>query len=234
MNKYDESLKQNIRQLRSSGMTYEEIQIEVGYIPKSSLTYICRGIVMDGDYMQKIKQANIEHLGRARLLAGDKIKQIREGGLNKILEEARRVVSSGDKIDGDKVSLAMLYLGEGRKSRSYSGLSLGGSDPVTLKIYLGLLKNCYGVDISVIKAAVQYRADQQLEELVQYWSNELGLSKSQFYSTRPDPRTIGKPTIRPGYMGVCVITCRGANIQVELSMIAEEYAKNIWGYSSAD
>lgn len=234
MKRYDAELRNEIINLRQRGYTLVEIQRQVGYIPKSTLSYICRNVIIADSLKDRVKTANLEALGRARQKALSNRTKTAEKHLQLLRASAQVIIKSTRRVDRDKVALAMLYLGEGRKRRSFRGLSLGGSDPTTLKTYLALLSACYGKNLSSMKAAVQYRADQSLEELVGYWADELCLAKHQFYMTKPDPRTVGKPTSKDGYMGVCVITCSGADIQLELSVIAEQYANYVWGYSSAD
>lgn len=234
MNKYDEKTVARIVSLRKSGCTYAEIQNAVGYIPKASLSYICRNIEHSAILINKIKETNLAALAQGRQTASINRNLKQEERILQLRKKAHEILRSNKAIDKDKVALAMLYLGEGRKRRSYRGLSLGGSDEVTLKIYVALLKKCYGKDRATMRAAVQYRADQNRDELVKFWAEQLRFSRSQFYLTRPDMRTEGKLTKRKDYHGVCVVTCSGADIQLELSVIAEEYAKSLWGYSSVD
>ncbi len=234
MNVYDKQLKDKIIHLRQQGSTFREIQQELGDIPKASLSYICRNVKLGEQYRDKIRALNASTLQSARLLARNAREGVELERLRVLTTEAIRVTNSNEEIDKHKVALAVLYLGEGRKRRSYRGLSLGGSDLTTLQIYISLLQRCYGLKMNDIKASVQHRADQNLDELKLYWAAGLGLTPDQFYATKPDPRTEGKPTKRNDYKGVCVITCRGAIIQLELSLIAERYAKKLWGYSSAD
>ena len=56
------------------------------------------------------------------------------------------------------------------------------------------------------------------------WSKATGLNKNQFYKTKPDARTIGKPTRNKNYKGVCVISCAGTKIQVELKEISKMFS----------
>lgn len=234
MNRYDKQLKDKIIRMRKQGSTFREIQQELGDIPKASLSYICKDVELGEPYKNKIRALNLSVLRSARVLAGSANERAELDSLSTLTIEAVRITNSNAEMDKHKVALAVLYLGEGRKRRSYRGLSLGGSDLTTLQIYLSLLQTCYGLKMNDIRAAVQYRADQNLDDLKMYWAAGLGLTLDQFYETKPDPRTEGKPTKRNDYKGVCVITCRGAAIQLELSLIAEQYAKKLWGYSSAD
>ena len=226
MNRYTLAEKQAIRKLRRQGYTYAEIQQEVGYIPKPSLSYICKDVEIEDAmiYEDKIRLLTNIRLRRARTASAKSRRRLLEEKITTLERGASVIIRSTSEIDKGKVALAMLYLGEGRKRTSYSGLSLGGSDPTTLQVYIELLRECYGIDKTTLKATVQYRADQDADELAKYWADTLGFERTQFYRARPDSRTQGKPTKRINYKGVCVITCKGAHIQLELEIIAKQYA----------
>jgi len=115
--------------------------------------------------------------------------------------------------------LAFLYLGEGSKWSGHSGLMLGSSDNNIIKLYLHLLKKCYSLDAGKLKCRISYRADQNINLLEKYWSKVTGIPIKNFYKTKPDPRTVGKPTKNKDYKGVCVIMGGGTAIQLELEAI---------------
>ncbi len=226
MNRYTSAEKEKIRELRRRGYTFAEIQQEVGYIPKPSLSYICKDVEIADIAQYNVKTELLARKGlqRARIESVNSKRRALQERITTLRLYAREIIRSSSEADKEKLALAVLYLGEGRKRASYRGLSLGGSDPSTLKIYVGLLNRCYGISKASLKAIVQYRADQDGAELTKYWAETLGLDVSQFYIARPDSRTQGKPTKRQDYKGVCVISCKGAHIQLELAVIAEEYA----------
>ncbi|OGI82361.1 hypothetical protein A3G53_01240 [Candidatus Nomurabacteria bacterium RIFCSPLOWO2_12_FULL_44_11] len=118
-----------------------------------------------------------------------------------------------------KMILSVLYLGEGTKWKGHSGMVLGSSDPNIILLYIKLLEICYGINHKKLKCRVSYRADQNLKSLERYWSKITGIPLSNFYKTKFDPRTIGKPTKNKKYRGVCVIMGAGSHIQLELEAI---------------
>ncbi|MDO8582220.1 MAG: hypothetical protein Q7S16_05105, partial [bacterium] len=126
-----------------------------------------------------------------------------------------------------KLALAFLYLGEGSKWRSHSGAMLGSSDPDIIRLYIRLLGLCYGIQSNRLKCRVSYRTDQDINYLQKYWSEVSGIPLVNFYKTKPDPRTKGKPTKKLDYMGVCVITGAGTNIQLELELIPKLVLKGL-------
>lgn len=222
-------LYDQIRALRSKGMTYREINEQLGTtIPKNSLSHICKDVILPGFYSAKIRKLEIININLQRkkaLLANKRILEkrisvLRQTALQKLKGEYKKYF----------VALAMLYLGEGGKRGQLPGsrgLSLGSSDPLIIQSYISLLKICYEKKTSDLRARVLYRADQNITELEKYWSKVAGLKRNQFYKTKFDPRTVGKPTLKVDYRGVCVIFCSGADIQLELQFIAEHLAKEI-------
>lgn len=123
--------------------------------------------------------------------------------------------------------LAFLYLGEGGKWASHRGLYLGSSDPIILQWYIKLLNKCYGLTRNQFKASICYRADQNLEELKKYWSKVISIPLKNFYNSKPDPGTIGKPTRKKDYRGVCALTCAGTFHQLELELIPKVLIKGV-------
>lgn len=222
-----------IRQLRSEGMTYAAICAYIGQeIPKGTLSYICKGVILPDDYYAQRKKHLRAHLTEIRqealLVNSQKLKRRFE----RIHREAREVIELNDKKGSDKIHLAMLYIGEGAKYKSYRGLSMGSSDPDILRIYISLLERCYYKKREDFRARIQCRDDQDQEALKLYWAGALGISKESFYLSYSDKRTAGKPTKDSDYKGVCVISCSGADIQLELDAIARLYGQKIWGVSS--
>ena len=211
---YSQELKQRIKDLRYSGHTYPEIQIAVGQaIPKSTLNYICKGIILSEKQQQRISSIMREQLVENR---------------KKAVVANRKILT--DKIEGYKltnqdlscfmqdrqaklVALAMLYLGEGAKWKGRRGLQLGSSDPLIIRLYINLLRDCYNIPLASLKARVQHRADQDSSDLEQFWSSVTGIGSENFYPSYVDKRTIGKVTKKTDYKGVCSISCAGTHVQ---------------------
>jgi len=224
-----EELKKQVRVLRSDGRTYSEIKNILGIsIPKSTLSDWCRNVKLPDWYNKKIKQLNKKSLNKAQKIAWASNRKKREDFLKSIKSEAINIISRLDESNL-KIILAMLYLGEGAKWREHSGLMLGSSDPNIILLYILLLNKCYGIKLQELKCRICYRADQNIKKLESFWSKLTGIPLSNFYKTKPDPRTIGKKTLKKEYKGVCVITCKGTNIQLELEQIAFLLLKKLKG-----
>lgn len=214
-------IRDKVRRLRSKGKTFTEIRKSLNLsMPKSTLSNWCQGVTLPNWYAARIKKLNSESLKKAQTIAWASVRRKRELFLNEVRREAIKVIRKFN-LENLKIVLAMLYLGEGAKWKSHSGLMLGSSDPQIILLYISLLKKCYGIKRNQLKCRISYRADQNIAELENYWSVIAGIPKDNFYKTKPDPRTIGKKTERTDYRGVCVISCAGSHIQLELEEIVK-------------
>lgn len=219
--------RQEIIRLRKQGRTYDEISQALRLrLAKSTLSYICRGVEMPDSYRDRIKQLNVEHLKRVRVKALHTNSAKQQALLALLQRDAMTTVQDLSK-DGRKVALAMLYLGEGAKWMGHRGLALGSSDPRIILLYTKLLETCYKIHPSEMRFRILYRADQDIIQLTQFWAKTLGVSRQQFYKTNPDARTVGKPTRKRNYRGVCVVTSKSTRIQLELDAIANELLRYV-------
>jgi len=224
-------LRDKVRKLRSKGKTYTEIKQVLGVsMPKSTLSNWCQDVILPDWYAAKIRDLNHKSFTKAQAMGWASMQRKRELFLDKVRQEANRVLKNLN-LENLKTILAMLYLGEGAKWKGHSGLLLGSSDPTIILLYILLLEECYKIKPSQLKCRISYRADQNIRELEKYWSDITGIPKENFYKTKPDPRTKGTKTKKSDYKGVCVITCAGSHIQLELEEIAKLLLKKIRAHS---
>lgn len=210
-------LIKQVRQLRSRGRTYAEINAHLGSkIPKSTMHYWCRDIILDNTYYQRVRRINQVNLNKAREKAVAVNQAKRQAYLNSVLASNQYLVNVLKNKDTAKIALAMLYSGEGGKSWQKASLDLGNSDPSVIKLYLRLLRYCYIIDESKFRCAVQCRADQNTDNLQRFWIRITGIPNRQFYRARIDKRTIGKSTRKPDYKGVCRIDYFSARLFTDI------------------
>lgn len=214
-----EQLKKQVRTLRREGKTYSEIKniLDIS-VSKSTLSDWCKNVKLPTWYDEKIKELNSKSFNKARKIAWASNRKKREDFLKSVEDEAMKIVASLDEANL-KIILAALYLGEGAKWKGHSGLMLGSSDPGVILLYMVLLDRCYGIGPHELKCRICYRADQNIKKLEVFWSKTTDIPLNNFYKTKPDPRTVGKKTRNKEYKGVCVLTCKGANVQLELEQI---------------
>jgi hypothetical protein len=213
-------LKKEATALRKTGKTYSEIIKKLkAPIPKSTLSLWCKNIIFSSKNKERIAKIIKENLARGRfiVLASNKIKR------RHYLQEVYSRVSHLGKLIKNKniakISLAVLYLGEGSKNRS--SLTFGNSDPAIISLFLRLLRYCYKIDEGKFRCTLQCRADLDIQKLEKFWSDITNIPLSKFYKARVDPRTIGKISKNPEYKGVCRIDYFSADIFNELTKVIE-------------
>lgn len=75
---------------------------------------------------------------------------------------------------------AMLYWGEGYKSVKGCSVDLANSDPEIILIFLKFLRKIYGVDEQRLRVLLYCYEDQDINELIRYWSEITKIPKNQF------------------------------------------------------
>lgn len=222
-------LRKKVAGLRKVGKTYSEIQQILGVkIPKSTLSYWCQSIPLPPEYGPKVNLLNLANCEKGRAIATIVNRYKREEFLKSLQDRNSNLLKNVDK-GVLKMLLAMIYACEGSRWKVHRGLILGNTDPDLINFYIFLLKTCYPdiINHDCLRCRIGCRADQDVEELQKFWSNVTGVPPEHFYKTRPDSRTIGKKTKKPDYKGVCVVSCRGTEIQLELEIIAKMIFKNL-------
>ena len=211
------TLKGQARKLRLSGRTYAEINARLGVVvPKGTLSYWCRDIQLGDRYRQKIQRMNETNLAMARSKAVEVNRDKRQIYLDSVLASNRHLATVIKDKDTAKIALAVLYLGEGGKSWKKDSLYFGNAAPEVIKLYLRLLRYCYGLDESKFRCTVQCRADQNVDELQKFWAQITDIPERQFYKVQVDERTIGKLTAKADYRGVCRIDYLSAHLFTDI------------------
>ena len=206
--------------LRKSGKTYGEIvrALEQG-IPKSTLSTWFEEIYLTGEEKKIIDKKIIENCRKGMEVQKIINKEKRKKYLKAIIIRNKHLPKIFNNIDVKKIALSMLYLGEGTKGLKRGSLRFGNSDTFIIDLFLNLMRKCYKIDEKKFRCTVLCRADQDTKELERFWQKITKISKVQFYKTRIDPRTIGKPTKKLDYKGVCVIDYFSADIFLDLMKI---------------
>lgn len=223
---YDYSIRERVKSLRGKGYTYKEIIEEIGTnIPKGTISHWCKNVKLPKFYARKVERLNKKNMAKGRQIALSSLREKQKQFFENVEIKNKFLVEKFHEDDDiKKIVLSILYLGEGSKWKTHRGLMLGSSDSNIINLYIKLLNRVYLIPTSNLRARISYRADQDIRKLTAYWSRIAGLSKKQFYKTKPDPRTIGKATKNKDYKGVCVISCAGTKIQLELEIISRMIA----------
>ena len=214
-------IKREVQKLRKNGKTFMEIKNDLNInISKSTLSCWCKGIVLPSSYYKKVELLNINNREKGRKLAVVANRNKRKEYLEEIEGRVKYLSNKLENKDTAKIALTMLYLGEGAKTkRGY--LMFGNSNPSIISLFLKLLRYCYNIDESKFRCTFQGRADQNIKQLEEFWSKITKIPLSQFYKANIDPRTIGKPSKKIDYKGVCRIDYFSGEIFLELMKIIE-------------
>ncbi len=219
------NLKSEAIRLRKKGKSLPYIHQKLG-IPKSTLSYWLKEVILTTTQKQKLHKDWQEALTKARIGAAlwhntEKAKRLKSAEIEGI-SLLKRIDMSDVNIT--ELALAILYLGEGTKAKSETGM--GSSDPLILKFFITCLRKIYAVPEEKIKCELHLRADQDPEKMIEFWSNELHVSKDNFTKPYLDKRTKGKVTYE-SYKGVCLIRCGQVAIQRKLVYIAKHFCSEI-------
>lgn len=222
-------LKASIITLREQGKSYGEIRRTLKIdIPKSTLSYWCNKVLLTDIQQRRVQELVAAGAQKGRTIALLMNEERRALCLQEI--ERRNKHLAGLLFDKDvaKIALAVLYLGEGAKSPKRGYLMFGNSDPLIIDLFLQLLRRCYNIDEKKFRCTLQCRADQNIKKLEKFWARITNIPSSQFYKARPDPRTIGKPSRKLDYKGVCRIDYFSAEIFFELMKIPRILHGGLW------
>ena len=223
---YNRVLKNKVIELRKIGNTYGEIRRLLNIeLPKSTLSNWCSGILLSKLQKERIlkkMQTESERGRQVALIVKRKKRQEYLLSINKRVSDIHKVLKDKNVA---KMVLAMLYLAEGSKTKN-DVLDLGNSDPEFIKLFLLLMRRCYFIDEKKFRCVLQCRADQDIESLEKFWSIITKIPKPQFYRASIDPRTVGRPSKKPNYKGVCRITYFSADLALELKEIVQVVFKN--------
>lgn len=216
-----ESLQSQAIKLRKQGLTYSLIQKRLkAKISKGTLSYWFKNIVLSQKALTKNENFARKLWRHSREMAVSANKLIRKKYLDSIENDYIYLKDKINNRDIALIAMAMIYLGEGAKFSNRT-VMIGNSDPNVIKLFLYLLRLCYHIDESKFRCTLQCRADQNIPKLEKFWSKLTKIPSSQFYKTRVDPRTIGRPSRKLDYKGVCRLEYLSADIYHRLMKISE-------------
>lgn len=219
------SLKLEAIKLRKQGLSIRKIEGRLN-ISRSTLSGWFRNILLT----QKQKEALSKDWQKALIKARKKAVFWHNAQKQARLELARQEASKTfsklplKNINVLELALAMLYLGEGSKRNPETALA--SSDPSILKFFLASLNKIYDIDTQKVRCELYLRADQNQNEIKQFWSKELNMPLECFKQTNIDQRTRGSKTYA-NYKGVCNIRCSHVAIQRKLLYLSEAFIKHV-------
>jgi len=211
--------------LRKKGLSIPAIEKRLG-IRRSTLSFWFRDVKLSKTQKDRLRANWRTGLVHARTKAVLWHNEQKRNRLAEAENEASKTLSriNTKNIDIVELAFAALYFGEGAKKNPET--AIGSSDPLILRFALSVLKKVYGLDLSAIRCDLYLRADQIPEKEIEFWTNELGVSASQFQNIQIDPRTKGRKTF-VGYHGVCNLRCSHVAIQRKLMYLSRAFFNEV-------
>lgn len=213
---YPEELREEARRLRREGWSLNEIAAKLGP-PKNTLTFWVRGIELTSEQRDRIHEKEAEAMERSRLLAAIVNREARLARNETEKVKANALLDTlDDQYLANHIAAAMLYLGEGAKREGV--FTFANSNPQVIRYWMYLMRTSFTLDESKFCLQIMSRADQNIDELMQYWTEVTGISR--YIKGHVDARTEGIPTKRLDYRGVCSVTYRDVSIRRYLDALA--------------
>jgi len=211
-------IKKEAIALRVQGRSYAEICKILGRnIPKSTLSTWFKGLQLPEAVKERINADSLQNLALARTASFRNNAVKRQEHLNNIASSNAHLINIIKNPDVAKAVLAVLFLAEG--SKRGGSITFGNSDPFIIDLFLHLMRICYKIDEEKFRCTVQCRMDQDVCALEVYWSDLTKIPLSRFLKAQVDKRSIGKPTQKINYKGVCRINYYSADVFNELSLV---------------
>ncbi|MEV6262282.1 hypothetical protein AB0M42_16260 [Streptomyces sp. NPDC051784] len=196
-----DDLREKAREMRLQGMTYDQIQVELG-CSKSSISLWVRDLPKPEPRFPEEERLARMNVGLARLRASQDQER----------RETKRIArESMGRLSDRELFIAgvTLYWAEGMKDKPYSrreALLFINSDPNVIKVYLSWL-NLLGVARERLHLRVNIHETADVADAERFWSDLTGVPRADFKRAtlkKHNPRTTRKNT-GEAYRGCLVI-----------------------------
>lgn len=218
------NLKTEALALRKKGVSIRDIESQLG-IPRSTLSGWYKNVVLTKEQRNVLWKNHANALVKARKAAVKWHNREKQKRLEFAEKEAENTLHKIGFFSDEilELTLSLLYLGEGSKTKT---TSLGSSDPLILKFFVFCMSKIYAIPNSRMSAYLHLRTDQNEKELKEYWSTTLSIPRKNFRKSSFDRRTANIKTY-PYYKGVCVVDCGNIAIQRKLVYISRRFCEKI-------
>ncbi|MGW6566541.1 hypothetical protein [Streptomyces sp. NPDC054975] len=201
-----DDLRDRARELRAQGMTYDQIQVELG-CSKSSISLWVRDL-------PKPEPRHTPEEQRALMNEGLKRLRIAQDEERAAVKQAAHV-EIGDLSDRELFLIGVgLYWAEGQKSKSYARrerVIFVNSDPDMILLFRAWLR-LLGVDGKRVGYRVMIHETADVVGAEQYWAGLLGIGAAELRRTtlkKHNPKTVRK-NVGEDYRGCLVIDVAGS------------------------
>ncbi|MEU9039118.1 hypothetical protein AB0D45_30025 [Streptomyces sp. NPDC048352] len=203
-----DDLRDRARELRLQGMTYDQIQLELG-CSKSSISLWVRDLPKPDRRRTREEASAIARRGWERTLL------TRDTERRRVKQQAAAEI--GQMSDRELFLTGVgLYWAEGSKDKPYDRrerVIFVNSDPGMISVYLAWLR-LVGVNPEHLRYCVTIHETANAADAVRFWANLVGVDADRFLKTalkRHNPKTIRKNTGENYYGCLTVRVLQGAD-----------------------
>ncbi|RFU88704.1 hypothetical protein DY218_00425 [Streptomyces triticagri] len=223
-----DDLRTKARELRLQGMTYDQIQLELG-VSKSSISLWVRDLPKPERRRSREESAAIARRGWEAKL------RIREEERQQTKQDAARAIGTLTPRELFLIGVG-LYWSEGSKDKPYDRrerVIFVNSDPDMIRLFLAFL-DLLDVERDRIRYTVMIHESADIAAAEDYWADLVGADRSAFYKTtikKHSPKTQRK-NVGPTYRGcLAVRVLQGADLY---RRIEGSWWGIVWGVAEAD
>ncbi|MEU2669767.1 hypothetical protein ABZ622_13005 [Streptomyces sp. NPDC007164] len=197
-----DDLREKARELRLQGMTYDQIQVELG-CSKSSISLWVRDLPKPERSRTAVEQARLA--GRLRW---DHELAVRDAERQRTKADAKSEVGVMTNRELFVTGVA-LYWAEGTKDKTYDRretVTFINSDPDVIQVYLAWL-SLLGIEPERLRYRLMIHETADVEAAKQFWADLVGVDTSAFQKTtlkKHNPKTVRK-NVGEAYQGCLVI-----------------------------
>lgn len=116
---------------------------------------------------------------------------------------------------------AMLYWAEGYDTPKAHHIDFANSDPFMIDIFVRFLRECYSIDEKRLRGAIYSYADQDIEEISDFWSTLTGIPREQF--SKPFIRNDFKKDGRKTKFGTFHVRYHDKKLLIEIRNLIDSY-----------
>lgn len=177
---YNNKTKENVRQLRRSGLSLDQIYAKTG-IPRTTIHLWTREIKLSKKQLEELRKRVHSALQKGRV-------KREKSQLKKRLENEKEWFLKGkreiNKLSQRELFLSgvALYWAEGFKNKHEHRLGFCNSDPEMVRFYIKWLIKIIKVNIEdiVLRVTINESHKDRLKEIESFWSDKTGIPLNQF------------------------------------------------------
>lgn len=165
--------KRKVIELRKAGKSYSEIR-KIINVSKSSLSLWLKDVILTDEQVFGLKMKKVRAVERYKKSMSIR----REKRRDKCYKEQKRKwlpLSNREEF----LAGLFLYWGEGNKA-STSSINISNTDPRVIRFGYYWMKSCLKIPEDKVFIMLHLYTDMDIEEETNYWSQEIGMKRSQF------------------------------------------------------